>query len=102
MSDLYNADPKQYGGFESIIGKSGSGGHFDQSNNLPFYQGRSLLATIPEYQRNPLQLEKDLLIKLSEGRQNMMKILSADMMNSMSVNDVRFRVPIEQEPLTRL
>ena len=102
MSDLYNADPSQYGGFESIIGGSSSRGQFEQSQNLPFYQGRSLLSTIPEYQRNPLALERDLLIKLSEGRSNLMKILSADTMNGMSVNDVRFRVPIEQEPISRL
>jgi hypothetical protein len=63
MSDLYQGNPLQYGGFEDILGKSSNQGHYQQSQNLPFYQGRSILATIPEYLRNPLSLEKDLLVK---------------------------------------
>jgi hypothetical protein len=104
MSDLYQGDPLQYGGFEDILGQSSSKGYYQKPQNLPFYQGRSILATIPEYQRNPLLLEKDLLVKIVEGRPNLMRMLSEQLLGSggMSVNDVRFRVPVEQEPLPRL
>ena len=105
MSDLYNATPSQFGGFTSPVpGGSTNKGYYQQPMNLPFYQGRSILATIPEYQRNPLMLERDLLFKVSEGRANFMKILleSVEMGGGYEVNDVRYRMPIEAEPVPRI
>lgn len=105
MSDLYKGLPQNYGGFDpsSIIGKSGSAGYYQLPMNLPFAQGRSTLATIPEFQRNPLALEKGLIIKLMEGRASMMKLLLeyAEANGTVEVNDVRFRLPVEVEPQAR-
>jgi len=104
MSDLYAASSGSFGGFTSPIpGGSSSAGFYQQSMNLPYYQGRSILATIPEYLRNPLALEKDIIFKISEGRQNFMKIImEANEGSGITVNDVRFRLPIEVNPLLRL
>jgi len=105
MSELYNATPGSFGGFTSPVpGGSSSKGFYQQPMNLPFYQGRSLLASIPEYQRNPLLLEKDLMYKISEGRNNLMKILfdSLEMNGGVEVSDVRFRLPIEIDPVQRI
>jgi len=105
MSDLYNTTPGSYGGFTSPVpGGSSSAGFYQQSMNLPYHQGRSILATIPEYQRNPLLLEKDIMFKVSEGRQNFMKIImeASELSGGKIVNDVRYRLPIEIDPLQRL
>jgi len=105
MSDLYNASPSDFGGFTSPVpGGSTSAGYYQQPMNLPFTNGRSILATIPEYQRNPFLLEKDILFKYSEGRNNLMKLLLeyAEANGSIEVPDVRFRVPIEVKPNERL
>lgn len=105
MSDLYNASPGTYGGFTSPYpGGSSSKGYYQQPLNLPFYEGRSILATIPEYQRNPLMLEKDLLYTVSEGRNNMMKLLMETMSTGggIEVKDVRYRMPVKLSPLHRI
>lgn len=105
MSALYEGAPATYGGFTSPVpGGSSNAGFYQQPMNLPFYSGRSILATIPEYLRNPLQMEKDLLFKLSEGRNNFMRLLleQSEMGGGIEVNDVRFRLPIEVEPQGRL
>jgi len=105
MFSLYKATPASYGGYTSPIpGGSSSKGFYEQPLNLPYYSGRSILATIPEYQRNPLMLEKDLIYKVSEGRSNFMKIIlqSIEEGGSHEVNDVRFRLPIEVEPVQRI
>ena len=105
MSDLYNAAPGTYGGFTSPIpGGSSSKGWYQQPMNLPFYEGRSILATIPEYQRNPFLFEKDLMFKISEGRANLMKIImeQAEMGGGIEVPDVRYRLPIEVDPTQRV
>ena len=105
MSDLYEAAAGSFGSFTTPFpGGSTEKGYYQQPLNVPVYGGRSILATIPEYQRNPLQLEKDLLFKFHEGRANMMKILMEDVEagGGHTVNDVRFRMPVEVEPLQRI
>lgn len=105
MADLYKGNPVNYGGFTTPIpGGSSSKGFYQQPFNLPYTQGRSILATIPEYQRNPLLLEKDLLFKIQEGRSNFLKLLfeQSELDGGMEVNDVRFRLPIEIEPQHKL
>lgn len=105
MSDLYEAAQGSYGSFTTPFpGGSSAKGYYEQPLNVPIYGGRSILATIPEYQRNPLQLEKDLLFKFSEGRANMMKILMEQVEGGggHEVNDVRFRMPVEVEMLQRI
>ena len=105
MSSLYTAAPTSYGGYTSPVpGGSSSKGWYQQPMNLPFYEGRSILATIPEYQRNPFLFEKDLMFKITEGRANLMKIImeQAEMGGGVEVNDVRYRLPIEIEPNQRI
>ena len=105
MSDLYNATPTSYGGYTSPMpGGSSNKGFYQQPLNLPYYSGRSILATIPEYRRNPLMMEKDLMYKISEGRSNFMKIIleSIEQGGGHSVQDVRYRLPIKQEPVQRI
>lgn len=105
MADLYTGLPTNYGGFDpsTLVGGSGSAGYYQKPMNLPYFNGRSILATIPEYQRNPLQLEKDILIKISEGRLSMMRTLLefAEKNGAITVNDVRFRLPVEIVPNQR-
>ncbi len=106
MADLYKANPSQFGGFDSPFpGGSSSKGYYDRPLNIPFTIGRSILATIPEYQRNPLLLEKDLTMTLvREGRANLMRILleQVERGQGFTVNDVRFRIPIEVVPHERI
>lgn len=105
MADLYKGLPANYGGFDSssLIGGSGSAGYYQKAMGLPFMQGRSILATIPEYQRNPLLMEKDLMIEISEGRLSMMRTLLefAERNGTVEVNDVRFRLPVKIVPNQR-
>jgi hypothetical protein len=105
MSDLYNATQGNYGSYTSPVpGGSSSKGYYERPLNIPYYSGRSILATIPEYQRNPLMLERDLLFKISEGRSNFMKIIleTIEQGGGYSVNDVKYRMPIEVEPVQRI
>lgn len=106
MADLYKGNPTQFGGFDSPFpGGSSSRGYYDRPLNIPFTIGRSILATIPEYQRNPLLLEKDLTMTLvREGRANLMRILleQVEKGKGFTVNDVRFRIPIEIVPHDRI
>ncbi len=105
MADLYKGTPTSFGGFTTPIpGGSSSRGFYEKPFNLPYIQGRSILATIPEYQRNPLLLEKDLMFKIQEGRSNFLKILfeQSELDGGIEVNDVRFRLPIEIEPQHKL
>jgi len=105
MSDLYTGLPANYGGFDpsQIVGGSGSAGYYQKSMGLPYYQGRGILATIPEYERNPLLMEKDMITRIREGRLAMMKSLYsyAEANGALTVNDVRFRLPIDIEPNQR-
>lgn len=105
MSDLYNGSPSSYGGFSGVVpGESSKAGYYQQPLNLPYFTGRSILATIPEYQRNPLALEKDILFELMEGRANMMRLLSSELESGggISVKDVRYRIPVEVLPNQRV
>ena len=105
MADLYKGLPANYGGFDpsGLIGGSGSAGYYQKPMNLPFYSGRSIVATIEEYAHNPLLLEKDLMIKLKEGRFSMMRTLMeyAERNGTINVRDLRFRLPVEIVPNQR-
>lgn len=105
MSDLYNALPAGFGGFDpsGLIGGSGNAGYYQKPMNLPWYQGRSILATTPEYLRNPLLMEKDLMINIEEGRPEFMRTLMhyAEQNGAVDVNDVRFRLPVNIVPNQR-
>lgn len=106
MADLYKANPNQFGGFDTPFpGGSSSKGFYQQPFNLPYVIGRSLLATIPEYQRNPFLLEKDMMMTyIQEGRSNLMRILLQDVEKGkgLTVSDVRYRFPIEIKPSDRI
>ncbi len=105
MADLYKARPEQFGGFTTPYPGSSSAGYYQQSLNLPYTLGRSILAVIPEYQRNPFQFEKDMAVTvIAEGRANMMRIILEQLEkgDGFTVNDVRYRFPIEVEPQRRI
>ena len=105
MADLYNANPSQYGGFDSPFPGSSSKGYYEKALGVPFTIGKSILATIPEYQRNPFQFEKDMAITvIAEGRANLMKLLLEEIEkgNFLEVNDVRYRFPIEIKPQQKI
>ena len=72
MSTGYNMTQTGSGGF--VPQRTGSSGVLGYQA-IPFSQGRSTLATIPEFQRNPMLLEKSLLMTIQEGRANLTKYL---------------------------
>ena len=86
----YNSTPSTTGGFTAP--SSGSAGYVNFSQGIPFYQGRSQVATIPEYERMPGQLEKDIMIKLEEQGSNLAKILLqyAESNGKITKPDVKF------------
>jgi hypothetical protein len=86
----YNSIPGNTGAFNTP--RSGSAGYVNFSQGLPFYQGRSQVATIPEYQRMPGQLAKDVLMKIEEKGSNLMKILYeyAEKNGKISKPDVKY------------
>jgi len=106
MAGLWNASPGNYGSFDasSIIGGSTSAGYYQQPMNLPYTQGRSLLATIPEFQLNPFAMEKAFVTKLSEGRANLLRVLSEVLMKKggMPVKNVAGMLPVEITPNSRI
>lgn len=86
----YNSTPGTTGGFTAP--SSGAAGYVNFSQGIPFYQGRSQVATIPEYQRMPGQLEKDILMTLEEKGSNLAKILLqyAEANGKITKSDVKF------------
>ena len=67
MSIGYNMTQAGSGGF--VPQRTGSSGILNYQG-IPFSQGRSKIASIPEFQRNPMLLEKSLLMTIQEGRAN--------------------------------
>lgn len=102
MGILYNSTPSQTGGFD--VKRTGSAGYQNFSQGLPFYEGRSTIATIPEYQRNPGLLNQDVLMTIREGRANYMKLLYefAQKNGVIEKPDVKFWYSIEVKPHDRI
>lgn len=101
MSDLYNSNPANYGGFTpSIIGSSTNRGFYQSPQGLPFTGGRSMLASIPEWQLQPFKFEQSLVVRIQEGRLSMMKVLSDMFLSSggLMVDKPRFEYPVEIDP----
>ena len=98
---LYNSTPSTTGGFD--VTRSGSDGYYNFSQGLPFYQGRSRIANIPEYARNPFGLGDDLLMRIEEGKSQFAKILFdyAQRNGRIVKPDVKFRWRVEVEPHPR-
>ena len=86
----YDATPGSAGGFTPV--RSGSAGYVNLSQGIPFYSGRSQIATIPEFERQPGLLEKDALMTIKEKGSNLAKILLAyaERNGVMEKDDVRF------------
>ena len=97
----YDATPGSSGGFTPV--RSGSAGYVNLSQGIPFYSGRSQLATTPEFQRNPGLLEKDVLMTIKEKGSNLAKILLqyAERNGIMEKDDVRYFWRTEVEPHPR-
>lgn len=97
----YNSTPSTTGGFN--VTRSGSAGYANFSQGIPWYAGRSQLATIPEYQRMPGQLEKDVLMTIEERGSNLAKILLdyADRNGKIMKKDVKYWWQIEVMPHPR-
>lgn len=97
----YDATPGSSGGFTPV--HSGSAGYVNLSQGIPFYSGRSQIAIIPEYQRMPGLLEKDVLMTIKEKGNNLSKILLAyaERNGIIEKDDVRFFWRTEVEPHPR-
>lgn len=94
----YNNTPVESGGFNPV--HSSSYGYVNKFQNLPASIGRSKVRDIPEYARNPFLLASDMVSRIEEGRQNMMKVLYeyAAKNGVITRPDVKFRFPIEIVP----
>ena len=101
MGLLYNSTPAVTGGFAET--RTGSAGYLNLSQGLPFYQGRSRIASIPEYMRNPWLLGDDLVMTLEEGRSQFVKILMhyAQANGRITRPDVKYRWKIDVVPHMR-
>lgn len=99
---LYNSTPQNTGGF--IPPSSGSSGYYNLSLGIPFYHGRSLISSIPEYMRNPSLLSSDLVRNIEEGRSNLMKLLyeEAERNGTSYFPDVKFRYRVSVTPNERI
>lgn len=97
----YNATPSTTGGFD--VTRSGSDGYYNFSQGLPFYQGRSRIASIPEYLRDPGLLGQDLLMKIEEGKSQFAKVLFeyAAKNGKITKPDVKYRWRVEVMPHPR-
>lgn len=100
MSTGYNMTQAGSGGF--VPQRTGSSGILNYQG-IPFSQGRSKIATIPEFQRNPMLLEKSLLMTIQEGRANLTKYLYeyAEKNGMMTFNDVKYRWRVKVIPHAR-
>jgi len=98
---LYDSTPSTTGAFD--VTRSGSDGYYNFSQGLPFYSGRSRIASIPEYLRSPSMLGNDLLMKIEEGKSQFAKILFqyAEANGRITKPDVKFRWRVEVEPHPR-
>lgn len=97
----YTATPATTGGF--AVTRSGSDGYYNFSQGLPFYQGRSRIANIPEYLRDPSLLGQDLLMKIEEGKSQFAKVLFeyAAKNGKITKPDVKYRWRVEVMPHPR-
>lgn len=101
----YNITPQASGAMTpSRTGFTGAAGYQNMSQQIPFYQGRSMLATIPDYLRDPMQFSKDLMVKIGEGRLNMMKLIYdfASRGGLITRPDVKYRWQVEVQPHDRI
>jgi hypothetical protein len=64
--------PTDDGGFTPPV--SGAGGFVNASQGLQFYQGASVIADIPDFQRD-YNLRDELITRIEEGRFSMMRVL---------------------------
>ncbi len=97
----YYLEPGQQGSFVPPIAQ---GGYYNLSQGLPWYQGRSIIADIPEYMRNPLMMVKDLVRNVQEGRANLMRVLydEAEKNGVVLSPDVKGRYRVNIKPHDRL
>jgi len=97
----YNATPGTTGGFTPV--RSTSDGYINLSQGLPFFQGRSKIASIPEYLRDPSLLGQDLLMKIEEGKSQFAKVLFeyAQKNGRITKPDVKYRWRVEVVPHPR-
>lgn len=98
---LYNSNAQGTGGFTPP--GVGSSGFYNLSQGLPWYQGRSLIGSIPEYERNPMLFTQDLFTRIQEGRLNMMRFLFdyASKNGTITRPDVKYRWQVEIAPHKR-
>lgn len=101
MGLLYNSTPANTGGFTPP--QSTFAGYMNLSQGLPFYQGRSQIASIPEYMRNPNMLGDDMVQTIREGRVHLMKLLFeyAQKNGSITRPDVKYRWKVDVIPHER-
>lgn len=98
----YSTTPSQEGAFD--FGRTGSAGYYNFSQGIPWYHGRSQIATIPEWQRNPWMLQNDLVMNIQEGRNQFSKILYqyAEANGRVEMPDVKFRWRVNITPHKRI
>jgi len=100
MPTGYNMTPETSGGFVPV--RSGADGRIG-FQNIPFSQGRSKIANIEEFKRNPDLLNKYLLMTITEGRANLTKYLHefAEKNGKLEFPDVKYRWRVEVIPHSR-
>lgn len=101
MGLLYGSTPGNTGGFD--IPYSGFEGYVNYSQGLPYYSGRSQIASIPEYMRNPWLMADDLVQNIKEGRAPFAKMLYqyAAVNGRVTRPDVKFRWKVTVDPHQR-
>jgi len=81
-------------------------GNFSGYSGLPYFGGKSTVASIPEYLANPMLFEMDMMVKLSEGRgPNFMKSLLESVFNTGGPKMVKkpvWEYRITREPVQRI
>lgn len=97
----YFDKPGDVGGFNRPLATAG---YYNFSQNLSWYQGRSTIASIPEYMRNPGLLIQDLMVNIQEGRSNMMRLLYEEAQRGgiIYAPDVKFRYRVNVKPHDRI
>lgn len=95
------ADITGSGGY--IYPGTGSKGVISSPQNIPYYQDRTQISHIPDFQRN-YNLRDDLVSYIKEGRDNMAKLMLAYAKKNGAyvVTDVEHRWYLEHKPLQRI
>ena len=85
-----------------IMPQTGNGGFLNQSTQIPHTQGPSIIADIPEFQRD-YNLRDALITRIEEGRLNMMRVLFdwASMNSAYSVDDTTPNWYLDRVPTPR-